>query len=110
MTILNDIKRMLGILSDNLEFDPELVLFISSAFSDLELLGMANAPTITATTNWPDRIPAEIKEFVYLRARLSFDPPQNGFTTTSFQKRLDELAWRINVHFERFKNGVDTWA
>lgn len=109
MTILTDVKRMLGVLPDNLEFDPELALFISSAFSDLELLGMSNTPTITPTTNWPDHTPDETKEFVYLRVRLSFDPPQNGFTTTSFQKRLDELAWRINVHLERFKNGVDTW-
>lgn len=111
MSILGDIRKMLGIL-DN-EFDGELCLFINSALSDLVQLGPVEQKWVAdETLDWSDiatDLPGDVREFVYLRVRLAFDPPANGFTTTSFKQRLEELAWRINIHLERYKKGADTW-
>jgi len=114
MSVLADVKAMLGIEWNNYDFDNELKIFINSALSTLEMLGAPTRATVEdQEATWAQLLgpanPPEIKPFVYLKVRQLFDPPQNAFLVTAMQHQLDELSWRITVHYSRYKGGVDLW-
>lgn len=114
MSVLADVKNMLGLEWNNYDFDVELKLFINSAFSTLEMLGAPTRATVVdQEATWEQLLgsatPPEIKPFVYLKVKQLFDPPQNAFLVTAMQHQLDELSWRITVHYSRYKGGEDQW-
>ena len=114
MSILADVKAMLGIEWNNYDFDNELKIFINSALSTLEMLGAPTRATVEdQEATWAQLLgpadPPEIKPFVYLKVKQLFDPQQNAFLVTAMQHQLDELSWRITVHYSRYKGGVDQW-
>ena len=114
MSVLADVKAMLGIEWNNYDFDEELKIYINSALSTLEMLGAPTRGTVEdQAVTWPQLLgpanPPEIKPFVYLKVRQLFDPPQNAFLVSALQHQLDELSWRITVHYSRYKGGVDLW-
>lgn len=84
MSVLADVKAMLGIEWNNYDFDEELKIYINSALSTLEMLGAPTRGTVEdQAVTWPQLLgpanPPEIKPFVYLKVRQLFDPPQNAF-------------------------------
>jgi len=105
VSILNSIKKMLGISSEDTGFDQELILHINGALMVISQLGIG--PTtgfvITgATETWADFLQDRqdvelIKSDLYLRVKLMFDPPQNSFLTNSIEKQISEYDWRIEV-------------
>ena len=114
MSVLADVKNMLDIEWNNYDFDVELKLFINSAFSTPEMLGAPTRATVAdQEATWEQLLgganPPEIKPFVYLKVKQLFDPPQNAFLVTAMQHQLDELSWRITVHYSRYKGGMDQW-
>lgn len=104
-SILLSIKKMLGIQSDYLHFDPDLILCINSALAILTQLGVGpdGGFTITdASATWQDFAGEDprlemMKSFVHLRVRLLFDPPQNASLTDAIEKMVKELEWRVQV-------------
>lgn len=104
-SILDSIKKMLGISVDDLNFDQELIIHINGALSVLMQLGVGpdTGFSITGSTETWGSLVGErrdleiIKNAIYLRVRLIFDPPQNSFLTTAIQKQIEELDWRIEV-------------
>lgn len=107
-SILNSIKKLLGIEPDDDSFDQELVMHVNTAFTLMAQLGLG--PTdgffITdATTKWTDYNPTRkdlemMKSYIFLRVRLLFDPPQNSFLVDSIQKQCNEFEWRLNVQVD----------
>lgn len=107
-SILNSIKKMLGIDESNTNFDTDVMIHINSVFADLKQLGVG--PTdgfrITGTyETWSEftggTIDIEsVKSYMYLRVRLLFDPPTNSFLVDSMTKQADKLEWRLNVAAE----------
>lgn len=104
-SILTSIKKLLGIPSDYTHFDEDIVIYINSALNVLTEMGVGNPDgflIVGASQVWNDFIPnynklAMIKEFVYLKVRLIFDPPQNSILTEVINQRLDELTYRIYI-------------
>lgn len=104
-SILESIKKMLGIDVADMHFDEELIVHINSAIAVLTQLGVGpdNGFRIAdATTKWEDLMGARedidnVKSAIYYRVRLAFDPPQNGFLVDSMKKQSDEAEWRIEV-------------
>ena len=96
MSVLADVKAMLGIEWNNYDFDEELKIYINSALSTLEMLGAPTRGTVEdQAVTWPQLLgPAN---------------PQNAFVVSALQHQLDELSWRITVHYSRYKGGVDQW-
>lgn len=114
MSVLADVKAALGLEWNNYDFDTELKMFINSAFSTLEMLGAPTRGTVEdQEATWSQLLgpanPPEIKPFTYLKVKQLFDPPSNAFLVTALQNQLDELAWRITVHYNRYKRGEDRW-
>lgn len=104
-SILNSIKKALGIEPDYNHFDPELIMHINSVFSTLYQLGVGPkeaAYHITDSSDtWDDFLSGKIdidsvKTYVYLKVRVIFDPPQS-YALESFKQQIQELEWRLNV-------------
>lgn len=104
-SILIDIKQMLGIQEDDISFDKELIIHINTAITVLTQLGIGpemGFKIIDSTSLWDQLLLGKedvdsVKNIIYLRCRLSFDPPQSSFLLDSLKKQCEELEWRIVV-------------
>jgi hypothetical protein len=78
--ILKSTKKMLGLGDDVTAFDPEITLFVNTAFSSLNQLIGSTAGPIEEETKWDDiglsgDALSLVKIYVYLKVRMLFDPP-----------------------------------
>lgn len=106
-SILDTIKKMLGIEIDYTHFDLDIITSINSVFMNLQQIGVGpkDGYHIQDSTNkWEEYTTAKdleaIKTFIYLKVRLIFDPPANAFLVDAIERQLKELEWRLNVQVE----------
>lgn len=106
MSILADVKKLLGIPDSNDHFDKDLIFFINMAFATLYQLGVGpkdKAYKIIGVENkWDEFIQGEtnienVKTYVYMKTRLAFDPPATGAGMESLKELIKESEWRLNV-------------
>lgn len=110
-SILNDIKKMLGIEEEYTQFDTDIIIHINTVLNILAQLGVtyANDELVQdKTTTWDSLITSGdlnlIKSYIYLKVRLLFDPPQSSALTDVINKQITELEWRINWTMESAEN------
>lgn len=114
-SILNSVKKILGIAPDYDAFDTDVIIHINSVFSTLNQLGLGPSEGFMIEDDsavWEDFLLGDmrlnaIKTYVYLRVRVLFDPPTTGFTLTALQEQIKELEWRMNVVREADGYGVN---
>ena len=102
-SILNTIKKQLGIEKEVTHFDEELIVLINANLLSITQLGIGpkNGFMITGEgTSWEglidNRVDYEaVKTLLYMKVKLSFDPPSNSFLLESIQRMIEELSWRI---------------
>lgn len=102
-SILKTIRSLLGIDGDDGHFDKVLMPYINSAIDDLRQIGVDTIVTTPVTTDmdtWKSKFGNvnninSIITYIYLKVRLSFDPPQNSTHTSIIEKRLAEVEWRL---------------
>jgi hypothetical protein len=103
-SILNDVKHMLGHPPEITAFDDDLIAFINGAFGTLTQLGVG--PLIGFQITGPENEWSEfytdprlnaVKSYIFLCAKLAFDPPDSGFVTESMNRQKQELEFRLNV-------------
>lgn len=107
-SILTSIKKMLGIDEEYEQFDPELIMFINSAFGILFQLGVGptDAPFKIESSgeSWDEFIQEDqietVKSYVFMKVKLMFDPPSSSFVLSSYQDLIKEFEWRCNVDAE----------
>lgn len=109
-SILNSVKKTLGILDDYTHFDDEIITAINSAFFILNTLGVGpdDPFKITdASSIWTDFLDDGdielVKSYIPLRVRLLFDPPSNSFLVESINKQIDEFEFRMLADAEKDK-------
>lgn len=110
-SILESIKKPLGLAPDYTVFDDIIVMHINSSFSTLHQLGIGpeTAYSIESKTNkWGEFIGdntaiESVKSYIYIKVRLLFDPPETSFGREAFLKQAQELEWRLNVQREEAK-------
>lgn len=108
-SILDDTKKLLGILVEDTTYDIDIMIHINSAFAILNQLGVGPIDGFEVTDRnqlWADFLGANklinsAKTIVYLQVRLWFDPPTTSFDLTAKKEQLLELQWRINVAVEK---------
>ena len=112
-SILTSVKKQLNIAEDYEAFDQDIILLINSSFATLHQLGVGPENgfyIVDSTTTWSEYLTDQplqlmnVKKFVYLETRLTFDPPQAS-VLTAFEKQLDELKWRIAVAVDELERG-----
>jgi hypothetical protein len=101
-SILKTIRKMIGPAEDYEYFDTDLIININSAFSRLCQLGVGPTRPFKITGEdevWTDFIDdgyqEEVKQYVYLKTKLIFDPPANGSVVNLYQQEIDKLEWLL---------------
>lgn len=104
-SILNDIKKLLGIEESYDIFDPDLIMHINSVFLILNQLGVGpedcysiTGPTETWNNFFQDTKKLEmVKTYVFMKVKLIFDPPLSSSVTEVIKNTIAELEWRLNI-------------
>lgn len=107
-SILLSIKKILGIESDALEFDDEIIMAINSCFSILNQLGVGvNGFFISDdSSTWSDFLGEAtniemVKNYIGLKVSLIFDPPQSSALIECKKTLISEMEWRLNVAVDK---------
>ena len=107
-SILKTIKQLIGCPDDFEQFDMDLTIHINSAFATLTQLGVGpkEGYRITGVDNvWnefeddPQKL-SLIKDYVYIKTRLLFDPPTSGSLMDSLKEQLKEMEWRLYMLYD----------
>lgn len=104
-SILNSIKKVLGIEESYTHFDTDLIMHINSTFSVLTQLGVGPESGFSidgVSQEWAEFMGNDkrlymVKSFVSLKVRLLFDPPLSNAAVESIKQQIDEMTWRIQV-------------
>ena len=107
-SILNSVKKMLGIDSSYTHFDSDLIMHINSVFMVLTQLGVGPSEGFVITgeyDEWGDFIDeidqlAAIKTYVYQKVRLIFDPPSSSAHMEALKNSIAEFEWRLYISAE----------
>lgn len=103
-SILNDVKKALGLSDDYTPFDQDIIMHINTFLGVLNQLGVGKPFHIEDdSATWSEFLEGSqidlyaVKTFLYLRVRLVFDPPASSNVSQAIQQTIDELTWRLNV-------------
>lgn len=115
-SILNTIKKMLGIVEDLNAFDEDIKICINSAIFSLSQIGVGPSEgySITGTSEtWSDYLGDQlnslqaVKNYIFLKTRIVFDPPTVGAVMDAYKNQIAELEWRLNVQVDDQSGGGD---
>lgn len=104
-SILNSIKKLIGIDTDDNSFNTDLMIHINSVFFVLQQLGVGPDKPFSITGDsetWSDFISDvdqfnAVKTYVYMKTRIVFDPPTNGTIMESLKEAINEYEFRLNI-------------
>lgn len=104
-SILETVKKLLGIFEDDHAYDIDLIVAINSSFMILNQLGIGpEKPFIIndSSATWKDFFGDEeifslAKNYIYLRTKLLFDPPSSGVLHEAVERQIAEFEWRMHV-------------
>lgn len=105
--VLTDVKKYIGFDEEYKAFDPDIVLQVNSALSVLKQIGVdiTGSLSLDGVEDWSDILGKHvdiemIKNYIYLKTKLIFDPPLNGSIMESIKEQIKEYEWRINLEVE----------
>lgn len=104
-SILDSTKKSLGVGADYDVFDSEIMMHINSVFVTLHQLGVGPLEGFEiedADATWDTFLGAQpllnsVKQYVFFKVRLAFDPPSAAFVLASLEKQIQEHEWRISA-------------
>lgn len=110
-SILDSIKKLLGIQPEYTSFDEDIIVAINTSFATLNQLGVGPEGGYMIEDNtqtWNDYITTTnlnmVKTYIYLKSRLLFDPPTGG-VLDAIKNQLAELEFRLYVEVDPKVNG-----
>ena len=106
-SIMDSIKKNLGIVPEYTAFDDQIILDINAAFSTLHQLGFGPDEGFEITgidEFWSDIIEEPrfnfVKSYVCMKVRVMFDPPTSSYALDALNKQIAEYEWRIKSEIE----------
>lgn len=118
-SILDTVKRDLGIIPEYEHFDDQLVTDINTVLSVLLQVGYGPETGFRITgrdETWDEYIDPEdgtlemIKSYISKSVKLMFDAPLNSAVLTSVKEKATELEWRINVATDHYISDAERSA
>ena len=108
-SILNSIKKLLGLNDGITVFDTDIAFHINTVFANLAQMGVGPKDEsgknigfrITgATETWSsftndDILMENVKTYVYIKVKMVFDPPQSNALIDAYNSQARELEWRL---------------
>lgn len=112
-SILNTVKKLIGVDSSLTVFDLDILIHINSTFARLHQLGIGPVDGFMiedAVTTWDaflgdGPLLNQAKSYVYLSVRILFDPPQTSYLIDAMDKQIMKMEWLLNVVREE-----DSWT
>ena len=102
-SILNTIKKLLGIQPEYKNFDEDIIVGINTAFATLNQIGVGPPEGFIIedeNQTWADYITSAnlvmVKTYIHQKVKLLFDPP-NGSVLESLDRSISELEWRLYI-------------
>ena len=113
-SILNSVKKLIGIDEEDPSFDIDLILFINSVFVITQQIGVGNDDNFQITgpdETWSDlpidqRAIAMLKTYVAHRVQQMFDPP-SGAAKDALDRIIDEEEYRLNMAYDIYITGEE---
>jgi hypothetical protein len=114
-SILDSIKKLIGIQEDDISFDRDIIWAINSVLSVLTQLGVGpkDGFQISGSSEiWSDFMDEDpkmnsVKSYVYMRVKMLFDPPLSASVSSAMLDAINEFEWRLNVQAES-SQGVES--
>ena len=104
-SVLNTTKKLLGLDADDDSFDSDICIGINSAILTLSQLGLEGKEGFIVTDDtqeWSDylndnKLLPMVQQYIHLKTKMSFDPPQNSIVCENLKQIITELEWRIRM-------------
>lgn len=105
-SVLNDVKKYIGFEADYTVYDKDLIMLINSGFAELAQIGygpIMGVKITSADETWDGLFQDEtnqlelVKEYINLRTRNLFDPPQSTAVLNANVEHLKKLEWRLSI-------------
>lgn len=104
-SILDSVKKIIGIDSSYNVFDTDLIIHINTVFMILNQLGVGPAEVFSIcdnTTTWSSFIQGNaaiqsVKSYMALRVKMLFDKPTSGTLIDAYKEDIKELEWRMYI-------------
>lgn len=108
-SILDSVKKAVWPDSDDDALDSEIIMHVNAILMTLTQLGVGPEEGFRITGSsetWSSFLKKRtdmeaVKEYVFIRTRLVFDPPSNSFVLSSLQGNANEYEWRLRNQAER---------
>lgn len=112
-SILDSVKKDLGITVEYTHFDPDIILGINTSLSILNQLGVGPAggfKITDRTSTWSEFLGDDaklemVKTYVAKKTKQFFDPPQTGPLANALDQTLKEMEWRVTIAADPVSNG-----
>lgn len=104
-SILDSVKKVLGIPPEHTAFDIDVAMHINSTLSTLHQLGVGPEEGFEVTGSdetWSAFVNDVtlvnlVKTYVYLKVKLIFDPPPTSFGIAAAERQITEHESRISI-------------
>ena len=105
-SILTSIKKLMGLTEEYDAFDQDILILINSVLFELEQIGVKAKDGFSLTDKtvvWSDysdddRLLNALKPYIYMKTKLTFDPPTSSGALESMNRIIDRFEWRINLY------------
>lgn len=107
-SILDSVKSYCGLLPEDESFDSDILMAINAVMVVLTQLGVGPSTSFVVEDSgqtWSDLLGDDpiggVREYVNMRVRMLFDPPQSGQVKQALDDQIDEFEWRILAEVDK---------
>lgn len=105
-SILTSIKKLMGLTEEYDAFDQDILILINSVLFELEQIGvkakegfvLSDKTAVWSDYSDDDRLLNALKPYIYMKTKLTFDPPTSSGALDSMNRIIDRFEWRINIY------------
>jgi hypothetical protein len=102
-SVLTSLKKLLNITEDNIHYDTDVCILANGAFMILNQLGVGPVVGFSISDKsklWsdfilPGPIQEGVKNYIYMKIKLTFDPPTTASVLDSMARMITELEHRL---------------
>jgi len=118
-SILESVKKVLGLTTEYVSFDIDIVMHINTVFSTLTQMGVGPAEgfTITGyTETWSQFVTSDVlktqqvQSYLPLKVKSIFDPSPNANITEAMKRSISEMEYRLYVEEENARYAIELAA
>lgn len=110
-SILQTVKKAIGLLPDDETFDIDMIMHINMTFAVLNQMGVGPTRPFEITGDsekWEDfigdnRLLNMVKSYMYKKVQKVFDTPTQGPLSNAMDSVIQELEWRLSIAGEEGK-------